>query len=373
MNQSIYLINSLDTSAEGDHIKDHYAIYALNPNDHCVGLNTATIRVHKIATQQLIFKRGDITNIIWGPSQELNMFKPSFFSDVNVLRPTFLVDIDDKSIRTYSAILFYDSSIVFQLSGTTNFSNKLSWSDAFNVALKNHLKNRVALTNQDAWFKKYHPDSEIEYKLNLNGSLNIWSLANYFYNVIAQNQLPGFIPQILDPFNQWDFKNYLYEIVAPRSMKGYVSFIECPNEKFVVKQKIFEKDALERVELRTKNVEIKTTMENYLVENFPGIRYVRHEPFSRRRYDVNLESIHTGNIYSIMFDHSWLINDKSKTLSQCEIEYLKSRSVLPLRRVKVDQKLILDFVVQKLANLHIEPKQTYYSKLSFLKDSLTHK
>ncbi|WP_406498319.1 hypothetical protein OG936_27830 [Streptomyces sp. NBC_00846] len=51
-------------------------------------------------------------------------------------------------------------------------------------------------------------------------------------------------------------------------------------------------------------------------------------PFQRVRYDVQCESMRTGHVYGIFFDRCSLLTAPEVLLSQCELEYRRSRSVL---------------------------------------------
>ncbi len=186
--------------------------------------------------------------------------------------------------------------------------------------------------------------------------------------MVKSCKFTGFVPQFLDNFNQWDFDNYLYEVLSPKESQGYISFIRCPDNKYVVKQKKYTQDSLERIEIRTKNVVIDGSMEDYLAINYPNINYKRMSPFNRKRFDINLESLDTGNIFSIMFDKSLPFEKRDRLLSQCEVEYLKSRTVGNCIKVEEELKMVFEFVKRELTKLKIDHKETFYSKLSFLRD-----
>lgn len=284
------------------------------------------------------------------------------------LRPTYVIARTASSARIYSVVLSYGRNMLFIYNGDIKVAHNTDIHKVIQKCTELHMKNQIALSNQDAYFKKYHPDTEIEYKLNLPASTNIWALSKSFYRSIENGELENIIIQPLDPFNEWEFHNYLYETVSPVSQRGYVSFITCPDEEYVVKEKVYAQDMLERIERRTKNVRLKGSMEDYLANRYPERSFKRHEPFSRRRYDVNIESIATGNIYSIMIDNCWLINDSAYTLTQCEIEYLKTRSVQNFQRVKEELAMIYEYVKQQLNGEGITYEETFYSKLSFVRD-----
>ncbi|NTV30438.1 hypothetical protein HGA91_00460 [candidate division WWE3 bacterium] len=288
-----------------------------------------------------------------------------FLSTKSSKRPLYLV-LDNGSRRTiYVLVLADDQSLLYIAGGAVAVNNGKT---LFEQCVDIQQSKRIPLSNHDAYFTKYHQDTEIEYKLNIHTEQSIWQLAQMIYIHGNKGTYPDFILQHHDQFNQWDFDNYLYEVTAPQSERGYISFITCPNDEYVVKQKIYQNDALERIEKRTKNVRIKTSMEDYLHEHYPNLSFSRREPFRRRRYDVNLESLNTGNIYSVMFDHSYLLNDRAYTLTQCEIEYLKSRTVLPLQTVTEELEKVYAVTKDLLRSAGISIEETYYSKLSFLND-----
>ena len=57
-------------------------------------------------------------------------------------------------------------------------------------------------------------------------------------------------------------------------------------------------------------------------------------PFQRVRYDVQCESMRTGHVYGIFFDRCSLLAAPEVVLSQCELEYRRSRSILDHDRTK---------------------------------------
>jgi len=153
--------------------------------------------------------------------------------------PKFLiVQLSYNTLCIYKSVQFYENQIVFLNVDPEVFFNYVNDDKfLFQLCAKSIDKYRDALSNQDAYFCRYHEDTEIEYKLNLNNNSDIWNLASIFYDKVKRHKLTGFVPQFLDNFNQWDFDNYLYEVLSPKESQGYISFIRCPNNKYVVKQK----------------------------------------------------------------------------------------------------------------------------------------
>ncbi len=88
------------------------------------------------------------------------------------------------------------------------------------------------------------------------------------------------------------------------------------------------------------------------------------------RYDVNFESMRTGHVYGIFFDHCSLVQAPHIVLNQCEIEYLRSRTRLEPDEPAVLQELeeITAWTQAFLDEMGVRYRLGYYSKLSFLKD-----
>jgi hypothetical protein len=55
----------------------------------------------------------------------------------------------------------------------------------------------------------------------------------------------------------------------------------------------------------------------------------RMPTFRRIRYDINVESLATGNYIGIFFDRCHLTDRPGVVMCQCEIEYCRTRSLLP--------------------------------------------
>lgn len=287
-------------------------------------------------------------------------------------RVVAFVELNGQLAKCYSVVLSLAKKMIFLKCGQVSIgeSEMLDMHSTFvNIYTETHSTNRLALDNHDADYQKFHADNEIEYKLNINQPLNIWAETKRIYSAIVAEKISGFVLQPQDEFNQWKFNNYLFEVTSPQEAVGYVSFISCPDDTYVIKQKIYAKDALERIELRTKGVRLNgKTMLEVLHERFPDYTFIAHSPFSRERYDVNIESLETGNIYSIMFDHCRLLDDVTYELRQCEIEYLKSRSVLLLHDVNEELDKLYEFTKKHLRVCDITYEETFYSKLTYLKD-----
>jgi hypothetical protein len=228
------------------------------------------------------------------------------------------------------------------------------------------------LTSHEAAYRKHRPGVELEHKITLHPTTpltTLWDLATHVHKQIAADQLPEFTHQYRDPFQTWDFLNHLFHITAPDTERGYVSFIPTTAgpDLYLVKRKHFTRDAPARREQLTTNTPIPGPLEQY-VQDTLGVTAHRLPTFRRVRYDVNVESLVTGNIFSILFDRCHLIDHPDAALVQCEIEYTKSRTLRPPRPEGIQDDL--DHLTAWLTHLteghHPPSAPEHYSKLTWL-------
>ncbi|WP_437677777.1 hypothetical protein [Sorangium sp. So ce131] len=291
------------------------------------------------------------------------------------LAPLFLIVRRDGRLFTYSAVSFDDDKVLFLNSNPEGppvlLDGRESVLDLTRRALENHHAHRLVLNNHNnhnPFLKKFAAGEEIEYKLNIDPGADIWRIAADFFDTVRSGGLEGHVIHWMTQFMTWEFDNLIYESLEPASQRGYIAFIPCPDDKYIVKQKIYAEDSLRRIELSKKNVVLPGTFEDYLAANYPQISYKKHPPFNRVRYDVDFESLETGNHFSVMFDRCRIDDPTCPPLSQCEIEYMGTRTIGQPRMVMEELGRIYQFVKQELGRAGIPFEETFYSKLSYLKD-----
>ncbi|MFF1933859.1 hypothetical protein ACFVYB_38470, partial [Streptomyces sp. NPDC058228] len=111
--------------------------------------------------------------------------------------------------------------------------------------------------------------------------------------------------------------------------------------------------------------------ETYLGEDL-GLQVQAMPPFQRVRYDIQCESMRTGHVYGIFLDRCALLTAPEVVLSQCELEYLRSRSILDhdQDQVLIEMKRIDNWLCEYLASHGWATEHTFYSKRSFLRDAI---
>jgi hypothetical protein len=242
--------------------------------------------------------------------------------------------------------------------------------DAGSLMSANEAAWRVARNsfNDGCWYSKYRADVEIEKKLTFPHPVDTWRLNHRLYCAIVEGKLAGFIPEFNDEFQVWDFENYMFDVLSPADQRGYVSFIPQSNGRMTVKQKLFAQDQEIRVEKLKANVDVPLDQIAEHARALVGGEVRALPPYRRKRFDVNLESLETGNVFGIFFDLCRPLGDTDDALFQCEIEYLRSRTMGPIERVLEEYEQVARFSEEFLQAEGVEYKKGYYSKLSYLRD-----
>jgi hypothetical protein len=354
----------------------------IDESDHKVGLNTIILSLDKdISSKLSIFsnrKKMEIDkcsirlNTI---DSELGLVAETISSHTFIdFVPHLIIRLYPNEIRTYSSSVSSSSEVLFIHTGSQEInalefiSLENSIVDAVIFAIQNHQKHRLTLNYNVSSLKNFCPNEEIEYKINLLPGTNIWRIARLFYEEINHGNLEGFTLRFMLPMQSAEFDNNLFEVLNPVSQKGYISFIPCPDGRYIVKQKIYQSDSLQRIEKARFGVEIGAKFEDYLENNYPDLIFRKLSPFKRLRHNVNIESLHTGNIFSIVFDVSEIKGHRFPPLIQCEIEYIRTRSVDNIQLVMEELDSVYKFTKIFLSKLNISYVETFYSKLSYLKD-----
>lgn len=246
----------------------------------------------------------------------------------------------------------------------------LSW---LQTAIRLHAKHARALNSHECHYRKAFPGQELEHKLTLTHQAPIWNIAADLHHHIAYDHLPGMVLRHRDDLQIWDYNNHLYEVTAPADQIGYVSFLSTSDTGvYRIKRKRFTTDTLARHEIITPEVRPDRPLDDY-VRDVLGFKATRLPPFRRVRYDISVEALTTGHIFGIFVDRCRLLDAPEITLSQCEIEYLNTRTVFPPneQQVLIDLEKITTWVQHALAKQGIFAERGYYSKLSFLRDTVT--
>jgi hypothetical protein len=290
---------------------------------------------------------------------------------VEVLYPFIaLVPRADETLIYHQLLISRHGALFVAYDRVPSSGAALSTSDICAMLLASRDKWEVARRsyNQGCWYAKWRREVEMEQKYTFAQPVDTWALTQKLYRRILDGQLPGFIPEFNDEFQVWDFENYMVEVLEPAAEAGYISFIPQSNGLMTVKRKRFQEDAEIRQEILAGDVDISLAqLEDYAREISQGT--IRRLPaFRRKRFDINLESVETGNVYGIFMDICRPLGDDSQALYQCEVEYLRSRTMAPLDHVREEYEQVCAFTKAFLNEQNCCFTEGYYSKLSFLRD-----
>lgn len=226
------------------------------------------------------------------------------------------------------------------------------------------------LLNDTCWYTRWKHDMELERKFTFKGIPDTWSLNAALYDSInLRGELHGFVPELDMALQVFDYDNHIFEVMDEPS-KGYISFIPQANKKVAIKQKWFTHNA----ELRKENIVHDLTLGYDEFEEkareMAGGEVKRLAAFRRKRFDVNFESLRTGNIYGVYFDICRSLERPAEyAFSQCEVEYCRSRTMHDYRDVLEEYEQVCAFVEKFLKEQQVPYERNLYSKLDFARET----
>ncbi|WP_405842578.1 hypothetical protein OG528_29860 [Streptomyces platensis] len=239
-------------------------------------------------------------------------------------------------------------------------------------ALAAHTASSMQLNNHLRYFRTHFAGTELEYKYNLDPAPDVWAVSLELLKALRTGELDGCRPEYREEFQIHYTENYLFDVTGPESERGYASFIPTVTAGHVLKRKWFEQDAFDRREQLYSGIELSPDgFEAYLCSEL-GLQVTAMPPFRRVRYDVQCESMRSGHVYGIFFDHCSLLAAPEVVLSQCELEYRRSRSLLNHDENEVlwEMERIDRWLLGYLSARGLTKQRTFYSKRSFLRDAV---
>ena len=224
------------------------------------------------------------------------------------------------------------------------------------------------LLNHDCTFSRWQSEYELERKFTFDGLPDTWMLTQEFYRRIRAGEIPGFVPELGLEFQVYDYESHVFEVSAPPSEAGYISFIPQSDGKMTVKRKWFQKNAELRKETIFGHQDIDfRDIEAHLRTMTSGM-YRKLSAFRRKRFDAHLESLTTGHIFGVYFDICRIVGDNDTLMSQCEVEYCRSRTLVDLGDVYSEFEFLANYVEEFLAEYRVTYEHNLYSKLDFVRD-----
>jgi hypothetical protein len=221
------------------------------------------------------------------------------------------------------------------------------------------------LLNDRCWYWKWNPEYELERKYTFATVPDTWQLVTELYDDILAGRLAGFVPETDMEFQVFDYESTLFEVIAPAPEAGYISFIPQADGRMAIKRKWFQKNA----ELRRETV----TWGNRLTMSDIGARVRsmtsgdtrRLAVFRRKRFDVNFESLESGHVFGVYFDICRACDGATLAMSQCEVEYCRTRTLREMTDVYPEFERVADYTATFLSARVADFQKDLYSKLDF--------
>ena len=228
------------------------------------------------------------------------------------------------------------------------------------------------MLNDDCWYKRWEPEMEMERKYTFLAIPDTWILINRLYKKIQSGGLKGFVLELDREFQVFDYDSYMYEVSGAAGESGYIAYIPQSDGRIKVKRKWTATAATEiRKEHVTANLTIGLDGINEHVRSLTNCQLTRLPVFRRKRFDVNFESLQTGNVYGIYFDICRTqATDKRHDFAQCEVEYCRTRTFGEIVGVMDEFKRVCDFTRNFLGEQQIGFRHDTYSKLDFARKTL---
>lgn len=241
--------------------------------------------------------------------------------------------------------------------------------DSLQIALLNaypKLTKAWPLFNDDCWYTKWLPAMEIERKFTFSGIPDTWRLINLLYEKMLAGSLSGFVPELDREFQVFDYESHIFDVLGPDEERGYISFIPQANGQMTVKRKWFKENAEIRREIVIGDVDLAFDQIAAYVAAMTVAPVKRLPPFRRVRFDVNFESLATGNIYGIYFDICRTANP-AHAFAQCEVEYCRTRTFGELRLVMEEFETVANYTSEFLQLEQVAFEHDTFSKLDFVR------
>ncbi|MET9374057.1 hypothetical protein ABZX98_07895 [Streptomyces sp. NPDC002992] len=245
----------------------------------------------------------------------------------------------------------------------------LSWLDPVLAA---HHASSTALNNHRRCFRKHFEGTELEYKYTLDPAPDIWAAAMELLKALRDGELEGCRPEYREEFQAHHTENHLFEVTGPASEVGYASFVPTVTAGHVLKRKWFAEDAFARREELVYGIDVTPDGFEAYLRGELGLQVRAMPPFQRVRYDIQCESMRTGHVYGIFLDRCTLLADSTVVLSQCELEYLRTRGVLDQDQDEVlhEMERVNGWLRNYVATRGWAAEHTFHSKLSFLRNAV---
>jgi len=234
-----------------------------------------------------------------------------------------------------------------------------------------HRAHGGQLNNHACWLRNLLPGLEAEHKFTLPADTDIWDLAVTTHQHVRDGAIGGWICEHGNDggFTQGDYTSHLFAITRPASERGYIAFMPAINGPgYLIRRKRYARDQVLRREDLTPAPELAAAPADLpqVIRDRYGLTPAWGAAYRRVRYNVMLESLRTGHVFSIMYDRCTA--EHAADLIQAEVEYLRSRTLRASSQRQILRQLseLRDWTRDLLARNGITHTEDQMSKLTWL-------
>ncbi|MGB7369916.1 hypothetical protein [Erythrobacter sp.] len=231
------------------------------------------------------------------------------------------------------------------------------------------LRNKCwAMLGDRTNYWKWNPEFELERKFTFDSDIDTWWLINELYQSICFGELSGFVPETDMDFQVFDYESILFDVPTSDDRAGYISFIPQADGLVATKRKWFQANAELRKESVDWNQSIDLDQLDEVARKLSDGPARKLATFRRKRLDVNFESLETGHIFGVYFDICRAVDGSVGWMSQCEVEYCRTRTLIGLEDVMEEYEIACNFTEEFLNQRGVAYEQNLYSKLDFARE-----
>lgn len=237
-----------------------------------------------------------------------------------------------------------------------------------------HRAHGGQLNNHACWLRNLLPGLEAEHKFTLPPGTDIWDLAVTTHQHVRAGAIAGWICEHGNDggFTQGDFTNHLFEITRPASERGYIAFMPAiDGPGYFIRHKRYPRDQTLRREDLTHAPELTAGPASLtqVIRDRYGLITAWSATYRRVRYNVMLESLETGHVFSVMYDRCTA--EHAPVLIQAEVEYIRSRTLYTSSQSQILSQLteLTTWTRDLLASNGITSIEDQMSKLTWLRQN----
>ncbi|MFI5528229.1 hypothetical protein ACIA8O_06665 [Kitasatospora sp. NPDC051853] len=217
---------------------------------------------------------------------------------------------------------------------------------------------------------QYEQGTEIEHKVTLRDEVSIWDVALHLWRAVEAGEFPGYVTDPGYELTRWQYDQHNWDVTGPEGQGGHLSLQLTPYGTYTLKRKVFQQDTLRREQIIVRGVEIPDgDLEGHLRRAYPELEIRPLPALTRARFDLNVQSLVTGNYFGIETDEVTVHGLPGTVLRQVETEYLHTRRHEGMDQADVDADMaeLAVLIERHLAGRGIKAEAGHLSKLAFLR------